>query len=71
MWSLHEGGKELKPLVFSNGKSQLDIVKETIGKNIPILGCYTFGEYAPSNADESKGQSYFNNHTVSVALFSE
>ncbi|VVB78701.1 Uncharacterised protein [uncultured archaeon] len=30
MWSLYEEEKELKPLVFSNGKSQLDVVKEVI-----------------------------------------
>jgi len=30
MWSLFENEKELKPLVFSNGKSQLDVVKEVI-----------------------------------------
>jgi Rad3-related DNA helicase len=28
MWSLHDNEKELKPLVFSNGKSQADIIKE-------------------------------------------
>ena len=58
-------------LMRKDAYKEIDIVKETIGKNIPILGCYTFGEYALSNADESKGQPYFNNHTVSVALFSE
>jgi Rad3-related DNA helicase len=31
MWSLHEDEKELSPLVFSNGKTQADIVKEVIG----------------------------------------
>jgi hypothetical protein len=30
MWSLYEDEKELKPLVFSNGKTQEDIVKEVI-----------------------------------------
>jgi len=30
MWSLHENGKELKPLIFSNGKTQEDVVKEVI-----------------------------------------
>ncbi len=29
-WSLYEGKKELNPLVFSNGKSQADIVEEVI-----------------------------------------
>jgi len=31
MWSLYEDGKSLKPLVFSNGKTQEDIVNEVIG----------------------------------------
>lgn len=30
MWSLYEDEKELKPLVFSNGKTQEDIVEEVI-----------------------------------------
>ena len=30
MWSLHEDEKELSPLVFSNGKTQADIIKEVI-----------------------------------------
>ena len=30
MWSLYDSGKELKPWVFSNGKSQEDVVKEVI-----------------------------------------
>ena len=30
MWSLIENGKELKPIVFSNNKSQEDVVKEIV-----------------------------------------
>ena len=30
MWSLYEDEKELKPLVFSNQKTQADIVQEVI-----------------------------------------
>tara|TARA_Y100000034_G_scaffold136912_2_gene217017 strand:- start:12035 stop:13969 length:1935 start_codon:yes stop_codon:yes gene_type:complete len=30
MWNLYENEKELKPLVFSNGKSQEDVIKEVI-----------------------------------------
>ncbi|MFA5084578.1 MAG: helicase C-terminal domain-containing protein [Candidatus Paceibacterota bacterium] len=30
MWSLYENGKALKPLMFSNGKTQEDVVKETV-----------------------------------------
>ena len=30
MWNLYENGKELPPLVFSNGKSQKDVIKEVL-----------------------------------------
>lgn len=30
MWSLQKNEKQLEPLVFSNGKSQIDIVRETL-----------------------------------------
>ncbi len=31
MWSLYHNEKFLEPLVFSNGKSQSDVVKEVMG----------------------------------------
>jgi len=40
MWNLNEGERELKPLVFSNGKSQADIVKEVydaVGEGYKII----------------------------------
>src|SRR3989338_2987585 len=29
-WSLHEEGRDLKPLIYSNGKSEADIVREVV-----------------------------------------
>ncbi len=58
-------------LLRKDAHKEIDIVKDIIGKNIPILGCYTLGEYAPFNAEESKGQCHFNNQSISIALFSE
>ncbi len=58
-------------LLRKDAYKEIDAVKKIIGKNIPILGCYTLGEYAPFNAEESKGQCYFNNQSVSITLFSE
>lgn len=58
-------------LLRKDAGKEIEIVKEAIGKNTPILGCYTCGEYAPSNADEFKGQFCFNNQAISVAVFSE
>ncbi|MFA5389320.1 MAG: FIST N-terminal domain-containing protein [Candidatus Omnitrophota bacterium] len=48
-------------LLRKDAYKEIDILKENIGKNTPILGCYTFGEYC----------GYFNNNSVSIALFSE
>jgi len=58
-------------LLRKDAYKEIDMIKEIIGKNTPILGCYTFGEYTPFNTSESKGQSHFNNQSISIALFSE
>ena len=58
-------------LLRKDAHKEIDIIKEIIGKNTPILGCYTFGEYSSFGTNESKGQCNFNNHSVSIALFSE
>ena len=58
-------------LLRKDADKEIAIVKEVIGRNIPILGCYTSGEYAPFDTAELKGQCHFNNHSISVVLFSE
>lgn len=58
-------------LLRKDADKEIGIVKEVIGRNIPILGCYTSGEYAPFDTAELKGQCHFNNHSISVILFSE
>ena len=58
-------------LLRKDADKEIDMVKEVIGRNIPILGCYTSGEYAPFDTAELKGQCHFNNHSISVVLFSE
>ena len=58
-------------LLRKDAHKEIDIIKEIIGKNTPILGCYTFGEYASFDTSESKGQCQFNNQSISIALFSE
>jgi hypothetical protein len=58
-------------LLRKDANKEIAIVKEVIGGNIPILGCYTSGEYAPFDTAELKGQCHFNNHSISVVLFSE
>ena len=59
-------------LLRNDAYKEIEIVKEIIGRDIPILGCYTFGEYAPFNTAESTiGQSRFTNNSISITLFSE
>lgn len=58
-------------LLRKDAYKEIAIVKESIGKNTPILGCYTFGEYTSFNINESKSQCLFNNQSISIALFSE
>jgi hypothetical protein len=58
-------------LLRKDAHKEIDIVKEKIGKNTPILGCYTFGEYTSFSVNKSESQCYFNNQSISIALFSE
>jgi len=58
-------------LLRRDAHKEIDAVKEIIGKNTPILGCYTFGEYLSFNSNESKSQYCFSNQSISIALFSE
>lgn len=58
-------------LLRKDAHKEIDIVKEHIGGDTPILGCYTFGEYTSFNVNESKSQCQFNNQSISIALFSE
>jgi len=54
-------------------QSEAETIKDMLGSKVPFFGCYTCGEYAPIDADiqEYKGQSYYHNQIISVAVFSE
>jgi hypothetical protein len=58
-------------LLRNNAYKEIDIVKEIIGRKIPILGCYTFGEYVPFATNEPNSRPWFDNHSIVIALFSE
>ena len=50
---------------------ELDAIKDIIGENVPLIGCYTCGVYMPIPAAEYTQQFYFQNQVLSVTLFSE
>ena len=47
-------------------EKELSIIKEMFGKNIPIIGIYTYGEQAPLNSINYLGRSYFHNQSISI-----
>jgi hypothetical protein len=45
---------------------EIEILKENLPKDTPIIGLYTYGEEAPLRAISYHGQTYFHNQTVTV-----
>lgn len=45
---------------------ELQIIKEGLGKDTPIIGLYTYGEQAPLRATSYLGKTYFHNQTVTI-----
>lgn len=53
-------------LLKREAEKELQIIKESMGENTPIIGLYTYGEQAPLMAVSYKGQSYFHNQTIVI-----
>jgi hypothetical protein len=53
-------------LLKREAEKELQIIKESMGKNTPIIGLYTYGEQAPLMAVSYEGQSYFHNQTIAI-----
>lgn len=45
---------------------EIEIIKERLGKDTPIMGMYTYGEQAPLKAVRYYGKTYFHNQTISI-----
>lgn len=58
-------------LLRNDAREEIEIIKECFGKNIPIVGCYTYGQYASPDRYEYKGWSNFHSQALSIAVFSE
>ncbi len=53
-------------LLKRDAAKELEIIKETLGKDTPIIGLYTFGEQAPLRSISYQGQTYFHNQTITI-----
>ncbi|MFA5157437.1 MAG: FIST N-terminal domain-containing protein [Candidatus Omnitrophota bacterium] len=49
-----------------DAEKELKIAKETLGKDTPIIGIYTYGEQAPLRMINYQGKTYFHNQTITV-----
>lgn len=45
---------------------ELEIIKDVLGEDTPIIGIYTYGEQAPLRAVSYQGQTYFHNQTIAI-----
>jgi hypothetical protein len=53
-------------LLGRQAKKELEIIKENLDKDTPIIGLYTYGEQAPLKALNYQGQTYFHNQTITI-----
>ncbi len=45
---------------------ELETIRDSFGRDTPIIGLYTFGEQAPLKSVSYQGQTYFHNQTIAV-----
>lgn len=53
-------------LLKREAEKELEIIKEGVGKDTPIIGLYTYGEQAPLQAINYQGRAYFHNQTITL-----
>ncbi|MFH0827131.1 MAG: FIST N-terminal domain-containing protein [Candidatus Omnitrophota bacterium] len=53
-------------LLGRRAQKELDIIKQGLGENTPIMGMYSLGEQAPLKAVNFHGRVYFHNQTISI-----
>ncbi len=53
-------------LLGRQAQRELEIIKENLGKDTPIIGLYTYGEQAPLKALNYQGRTYFHNQTITI-----
>ena len=53
-------------LMGRQARREIDLIKETLGKDVPLIGIYTYAEQAPLSAINYLGKSYFQSHTITI-----
>lgn len=53
-------------LLGRQANKELEIIQARLGKDIPLIGIYTYGEQAPLRAISYLGRTYFHNQTITI-----
>lgn len=53
-------------LLGREAKKELEIIKEILGEDTPIIGIYTYGEHAPLKALNYLGRTHFHNQSITI-----
>ncbi len=76
-----EGIKAKLALIFNSvsrskllgrmAQREIEIVREVLGKDVPVIGFYSYGEQAPLRAEMHIGKSYFHNESIVILAIGE
>ena len=58
-------------LLAQNANEEIKAIQAIIGKDVPLVGHYTYGEFAPALDNTKSNRSYFHNETVVIVLIAE
>jgi hypothetical protein len=50
---------------------EIEVVREVLGRDVPIIGFYSYGEQAPLRAQMHIGKSYFHNESIVILAIGE
>ncbi len=57
-----------KIVLGSRTSEEIAVIRKIVGDDVPIIGFYTYGEYAPSG---KQNRSHFHNETVTLTILGE
>ena len=58
-------------LLGRRNRLEIEAVKDILGRDVPLIGFYSYGEQAPLRAEKNIGQSYFHNESMVVIAIGE
>lgn len=58
-------------LLGRSSDTEIEVIREELGPDVPIIGFYSFGEYAPLSALNFVGKSYILNESINILAIGE